>query len=95
MAFDELSLDSVVNRSEGQVSTEIDGEAVLLSIDRGNYYGMNKVLTAIWNWIEKPMSVSEICTKLTSTHDVSREVAEKDVLKILGELSREGLIDIQ
>lgn len=95
MGLDEISLDSVVSRSEGQVSTEIDGEAVLLSIDRGNYYGMNKVLTAIWNWTEGPIRVSDICAKLTSTYDVSREIAEKDLLKVLGELSREGLIDIQ
>lgn len=95
MALKEISLDSVVSRSEGQVSTEIDGEAVLLSIDRGCYYGMNKILTAIWGWIEKPTSVSDVCTRLTSSYDVSREMAEKDVLKILGELSREGLLDIQ
>lgn len=95
MALNEIALDSVVSHSEDQVSTEIDGEAVLLSIDRGNYYGMNKVLTAIWNWTEKPISVFEICAKLIATYDVSLETAEKDVLRILGELSREGLVDIQ
>lgn len=95
MAANEISLDSLISHSEGHVSTEIDGEAVLLSIDQGNYYGMNKVLTAIWGWIEKPMKVSDICAKLTSTYQVTREAAEADLLKILGELSREGLIEVQ
>jgi hypothetical protein len=95
MAFKNITLDSVVSHSEGHVSTEIDGEAVILSIDQGNYYGMNKVLTAIWSWIEKPVSVSEICTRLTSTYQVSLKTSEADVLKILGDLSREGLIKVQ
>ena len=95
MASNEISLDSLVSHSEGHISTEIDGEAVLLSIDQGNYYGMNKVLTAIWGWIEQPVKVAEICAKLTSTYQVSREAAEADILKILGELSREGLIKVQ
>lgn len=95
MALNEITLDSVVSHSVDQVSTEIDGEAVILSIDQGNYYGMNKVLTAIWSWIEKPVKVSEICTMLTSIYQVTREAAEADVLEILGELSREGLIEVQ
>jgi len=94
MALPEITLDSVVSHSLDQVSTEIDGEAVILSIDQGNYYGMNKVLTAIWGWLVEPVKVADICTRLTATYQVTRETAEADVLKILGELSREGLIKV-
>jgi hypothetical protein len=90
-----ITPDSVICQSQSQVSTEIDGETVLLSIDKGNYYGMNKVLTAIWNWLEQPMKVSDICHKLTETYDVSGDVCEKDVRMVLGELRKEGLIDIR
>lgn len=94
MALNELTLDSIVSHSLDQVSTEIDGEAVILSIDKGNYYGMNKVLTAIWGWLEEPVTVADVCARLTATYDVVPEVAEADVLMILGELSREGLLNV-
>lgn len=94
MASHEITLDTVVSRSLDHVSTEINGEAVILSIDQGNYYGMNKVLTAIWSWLDEPVKVADICSRLTATYQVTREVAGADVLKILGELSREGLLNV-
>jgi hypothetical protein len=94
MNFNGITLDSIVSHSLDQVSTEIDGEAVILSIDRGNYYGMNKVLTAIWGWLDEPVKVADVCSRLTATYDVSPDVAEADILKILSELSREGLLTV-
>lgn len=95
MKQESLTPDSVVCRSQNQVSTEIDGEAVLLSIEKGKYYGMNKILTAIWNWLEQPTRVSEVCTKILESYEVSDDVCRKDVMRILGELHNEGLIDIR
>jgi hypothetical protein len=90
-----LTLDSIICQSPSQISTEIDGETVLLSIDKGNYYGMNKVLSTIWIWLEQPMKVSEICRKVTETYEVAEDVCEKDIMKALGDLQKEGLIEIQ
>lgn len=90
-----ITPDSVVCRSRNQVSTEIDGEAVLLSIEMGKYYGMNKILTAIWNWLEQPTTVSEICAKVVQTYEVSDDVCRNDVEKVLAELRDEGLVDIR
>ncbi len=95
MPSNTITLNSIVRRSENHLSTEVDGEVVLLGLDRGNYYGMNKALTSIWTWIEKPVRVAEICGKMTATYAVTPEVCEKDVLKVLGNLSTEGLIEVQ
>lgn len=57
MVNNEINLNSVVAQSEDQVSTELDGETVLMSIEQGNYYGMDKVLSRIWALIEKPIPV--------------------------------------
>lgn len=90
-----VTMDSVVCQSPSQVSTEIDGETVLLSIDRGNYYGMNQVLGSIWKWLEQPTRVAELCRKVTEVYAVADDVCARDVLKVLGDLRDEGLIDIR
>lgn len=87
--------DSLISQSRNQVSTEIDGEMVLLSIDKGNYYSMNKVLTAIWGWLEQPMKASDIHRKITETYEVADDVCERDLMKALSDLHSEGLIDIR
>ncbi|TXT35021.1 MAG: coenzyme PQQ biosynthesis protein PqqD [Comamonadaceae bacterium] len=90
-----ITADSIICHSHGQVATSIDDQIVLLSLDKGNYYGMNGVLTSIWHWVAQPMRVSDICKKLIETYEVSDEVCKKDVQRILLELQQEGLIEIK
>lgn len=88
-----ITLDSIVQQSEGQISSEIDGEVVSMSIEQGNYYGMNPVLSHIWNLIRaEPTQVSELCLKLVERYEVSAEECSKDVLESLEKLRAEKLI---
>nr|WP_319564642.1 lasso peptide biosynthesis PqqD family chaperone [uncultured Rhodoferax sp.] len=95
MQINAITPDSIICQSEGKISTKIDDQTVLLSIDQGNYYGMNKVLTSIWQWVEQPTRVSDIFRKLAETYEVSDETCQKDVLKVLMNLQKENLIHIQ
>lgn len=89
-----LTLDSIVRQAEGQVSSEIDGEVVLMDIKQGNYYGMNPVLSRIWKLIgSEQVQVSELCRKLTEEYEVSAEECAHDVLESLEKLRREHLIE--
>jgi len=94
MNTNEINLNSIVTQSTDQVSTELDGETVLMSIEQGNYYGMDKILSRIWALIEKPVAVSALRDQLMNEYDVKREVCEKDVLNVLNELSKENLLKL-
>ncbi|MBT3878989.1 MAG: lasso peptide biosynthesis PqqD family chaperone [Candidatus Scalindua sp.] len=94
MGNNEIDLNSVVAQSEDQVSTELDGETVLMSIEQGNYYGMDKVLSRIWALIEKPIPVSTLCDRLIDEYNVERETCEQDVLNVLNDLTKENLLKI-
>ena len=89
-----INLNSVVAQGEDQVSTELDGETVLMSIEQGNYYGMDKILSRIWVLIEKPITVSTLCDRLVDEYDVKRETCETDVLNVLNELAKENILKI-
>ena len=92
MDKDKIGLESTVTQSEDQVSTELDGETVLMSIEQGNYYGMDKILSRIWALIEKPIAVSAICDRLMKEYDVELKTCEKDVLSVLNDLAKENLL---
>ena len=81
MNNNEITLNSVVTKSEDQVSTELDGETVLMSIEQGNYYGMDKILSHIWTIIETPIPVSTLCDQLIAEYDVKRDACETDGTK--------------
>ena len=52
---------SIVVASSSQVSCDLAGEAAILNLADGVYYGLDPVGASIWNMIQQPKSVREIC----------------------------------
>ena len=90
-----ISLNSIVVQSDGQVSADMDNEAVMMSIEQGKYYSLDEIGTRIWSLIEQPQSVSNILELLLSEYEVDRETCKNDVINLLYGLLEENLISIQ
>jgi hypothetical protein len=89
-----LAQHATVVRNPGQLSADIDGEAVVLSIDAGRYYDLNRVGTRIWALVEQPISVAALIDVLVREFEVERKVCEEDVLVFLRQLHTGGLVQI-
>lgn len=70
----------------------IDGEAVIVNLEKGSYYSMDRLGAAIWSLIENGKSVTQIVGAISSRNgDNRREVAD-GVEQLLVELQQESLI---
>ncbi len=90
-----VAIDSVVVVVEEQVSTEMDGEAVILSLNSGTYFSLNSVGARIWELVQSARPVSEIRDAIIDEYEVDPETAERDILALLGALAEHKLINIQ
>jgi hypothetical protein len=90
-----ISTDSVVVAVKSQVSCQVDAETVVLDFDKGLYFGLNEVGTLVWNQVQQPRKVHEIRDAILREYDVSDEECERDLLKLLGELSKKGLVEVR
>lgn len=88
----QLRPETVLARADGLLEAKIDGETVMMSIDRGEYYGLDAIGSEIWALLEKPRSVAEICAAMGARYEVEPEVCERDVLGFLGELVADGSV---
>jgi hypothetical protein len=88
-----LSPATVLVAARGQVSTELEGEAVILSLADGVYYGLDGVGAMVWERLREPASVAELGDAVTAAFDVDRETAERDLLALLRELIGRGLVE--
>lgn len=70
----------------------IDGEVVIVDLNTGNYYSMDKAGAVIWNLIDEGLSIHEIIAKLSAHYDGGGEGIEKSVYELLKELQEENLI---
>lgn len=89
-----LTSASVIQRTEQQVSTEIDGETVLLQFSSGKYFSLNPVGNFVWNLLEEPRTVTSICEELVQEYEVDVAQCQPDVLALLGELCAADLVSI-
>jgi Coenzyme PQQ synthesis protein D (PqqD) len=86
--------DSTVVVAKEQISSDLDGESIILNIKSGVYYGLNAVGANIWNLIQQPKTISEIQDALLTKYEVEPEQCDRDLLAMLQELETEGLIEV-
>ena len=90
-----ISLQSTVSVVKDQVSCDLAGEAVILSLKNGVYYSLNTVGVRIWNLIREPTPVYEIRDSIMNDFDVDSKRCEEELLTILQDLANEGLIEVE
>lgn len=83
-----------VKASSDQVSCDLAGEAAILDLQNGVYYGLDPVGARIWELIQTPREVQEIVSLLLDEYDVSADQCQNDVLALLGQLAERGLIEV-
>lgn len=96
-----LELDSSLLRdiwvvaSEDQISRDLGGEAVILDMKSGIYFGLNEVGARIWQLIQEPINIDILCKTLLSEYNVEEEQCKNDILKLLQEMLAQKLIVIK
>lgn len=70
----------------------IDGEAVMINLDTGSYYSIDKLGAEIWGLIESFASVEEIVKWIANRYEGDIEIIENAVKKLINELQEEHLI---
>ena len=71
---------------------EVNGEAVVLSLKNGKYYGLNPVALRIWELIQTPLSANEVEKAILLEYKVENEVCEQAVATFLKQMAAEDLI---
>ena len=72
----------------------IDGETVIVNLDSGNYYSLDKVGADIWECIVKNVPVHGIIETIASRYSGEREEIEKATYHFVDEMQQESLIVI-
>lgn len=71
---------------------ELDGEAVLLDLDTGRYFTLNPTGRRIFELLDGEQTLAEVLELLLQEFDATRAKLEGDLLELVAELGREGLI---
>lgn len=75
--------------------TDLDGEKVMMDLDKGCYLAMNEVGTRIWDIAEETKTIKEITSVLLNEYEVDEETCMKQVITFVQQLVDSHLLEIQ
>ena len=79
-------------RNRGIVSADMDGELVMMSVDKGKYYGLGGIGPRIWDILEEPRTVADVVGVITAEYEVDPVECQRDVENYLQALLADNLI---
>jgi hypothetical protein len=85
---------SIVTRMPDQVSCDLSGEAVILNLNSGMYYGLDEIGALIWAALEQPRTLQYLSETILQGYEVDKETCDSDVMAFLGNMQSAGLIEI-
>ena len=89
------SLDRSVRVAEDVVFRELDGEAVILNLETGTYFGLDPVGTRIWQFCQEHSSLRSVWQAMQDEFDAPAETLQADLLAFVDQLSSRGLVTLQ
>ena len=90
-----VTLQSVISRNPEIIHSAMDDEVVMMSVDQGLFFGVDKIGTHIWNLLETPVKVEDLIEKLVAHYDVEPELCKNDTLLFLNDMLLKKVILIE
>ncbi|WP_156442715.1 MULTISPECIES: PqqD family peptide modification chaperone [unclassified Sphingomonas] len=89
-----VTLDTIIRRHPDQISSEMDGQTVLMTISTGLYFGLNAVGSDIWRQLDAPKSVGDLVTDVVARYDVDEASCRADILALVEQLVEHQLVQV-
>jgi hypothetical protein len=88
-----LTHETLFHQHPNQISTEADGEVLMMNIDSGTYHGLNEVASFIWNEIKEPKTLAALTAAIQVEFDVDEARCREDTLSFLKGMIEDGLVE--
>ncbi len=72
----------------------LGGEAVLLNLASGTYFGLDQVGTRMWQLMSEHGSSEKVIELMLKEYEVEKTVLQSDLDKLIKDLFRHGLVNI-
>ena len=84
----------MVTRADGLKISDVDGTVVVESEDGSKTFAMDPVGGYMWQCLEEPLAIRDICDRLCEAYTVDREECEQETLAFVAELVDTDLLTI-
>lgn len=83
---------TVISRNASVLTAEVESEIVMMSIEKGLYFGLDDIASDIWNRIEPPCSFAALVDQLVADYEADRVTIAADVQTLLGRMAAQDVV---
>ena len=83
---------TILQRSEEILFTELESDVVMMDVREGNYYGLEGPAARIWELLDVPKSIDEICNALVLEYEIEVAECRADVIAFAQQLQERNVI---
>lgn len=87
--------ETLVRRSEEPVAVEVDRTVVMMSVEKGMYYGLEGPGPRIWSLLDQARTPRELRDTLVEEFDVDPEQCLRDVCNFLEDMLKADLVHLE
>ena len=92
MTLPNLDTNQKISRQDGLIAVPMDGDLVMMNISTGTYFGINPVGVMIWELLETPHTMAQICHHMMEKYAVDQETCLRDVRNFVEQMLRENIV---
>lgn len=83
---------TIISRSPAVVTAEVDGEVVMMSIEQGQYFGLDDIGSDIWRRLDPPCAFADLVDGLAADYDADRANIATDVRALLESMAARDVV---
>lgn len=83
---------TMVRKQGDWLAASVGDELVMMSPAEGLYLGLTSVGARIWELIEVPAALDDVCARLLDEYDITPEVCRAEVETFLQDLAKHGAV---
>lgn len=87
-----LSLSNTIMRNPGIIAADMDGETVMMNVEKGEYYGLSGIGPFLWDLLVEPVSIETLCRRVLEEYDVDEGTCRADVSGFVDDLMAKGVL---
>jgi len=87
-----LTLNTPITQIPDLVATDMDGDTVMMSIERGEYFGIGGVGSRVWDLLAQPTTLAKITQAICAEYSVDEATCQADMQDFVAELIKNGLV---
>lgn len=83
-----------LRRKAAVVSADVADDAILLDIDSGYFFQLNRTGTRIWTFVEAPQTLGALCNHMAAHYRVDADACRRDVSAFVADLIERGVLEV-